>query len=334
MKTIKSLLNVCILGFLVLSCEKEDKTETYINTIEVQNITSYSAECTSEISGDESFPIVARGVCWGKNEQPTLGNSFSVDDGGFGASSSKITGLNANSLYYLRAYYRSETDTVYGNQIEFSTPDYILFNPELTYGTVTDIDGNEYKTIQIGDQTWIAENLKTTRYQNGDAITHETDLYKWGHFQIQTGAYIFYDNNESNKDVHGALYNWYAASDSRNIAPEGWRVPTVEDWKKLSDYISPFQNGYYGYKLRETTSAHWSFYDPMRLASTNSTGFTAIPSGKAVSGKFMDLGAQYAYYWTGTGTQDGSSCIYLGEDIAIDFMQPNARGFSIRCIKN
>jgi len=180
----------------------------------------------------------------------------------------------------------------------------------------------------------MAENLKTTRYQNGELIEHVTDLNKWGHFQITTGAYIYYDNDIENKATHGALYNWYAASDTRNIAPTGWRVPSVADWQELIDYLDSYAGQYYGHKLRETTSAHWYTHAYNAYTSTNITGFTSIPSGKAVTGEFMDLGGFWSYYWTSTGTWDGSSCVYLKDVITIDYMAYNARGFSIRCIKN
>lgn len=180
----------------------------------------------------------------------------------------------------------------------------------------------------------MAENLKTTRYQNGDPIDHVTNINKWGHFQINKGAYIYYDNNVINKDIHGALYNWYAATDTRNIAPAGWRVPNIADWQKLIDYLDSYSNDNYGYKLRETTSAHWYFQSHTKIVSTNSTGLTSIPSGKATIGKFMAKGGPWSHYWTSSGTVNGSSCIYLQDNISMVHKQPNGIGFSIRCIKN
>lgn len=99
---------------------------------------------------------------------------------------------------------------------------------QLETGKVTDIDGNTYKTVKIGNQWWIAENLKVTHYRNGDAIPEVTDNEQWKN--LNSGAYCAYDNNESNAAVYGYLYNWYAMNDSRNIAPEGWYVPSDEEW--------------------------------------------------------------------------------------------------------
>ncbi|WP_430811899.1 MULTISPECIES: fibrobacter succinogenes major paralogous domain-containing protein [unclassified Carboxylicivirga] len=333
MKPEKYIL-ILFAALLIISCEEERLANPTISTVKVNNIGASEAIGGGTIDADGILPVLSRGVCWGLISNPTLGDSYTMDGKGVGSYESMLTNLNANRQYFVRAYYTNENDTVYGDQLEFTTVDYIMFNPGLKYGSVEDIDGNEYKTIQIGDQIWMAENLKTTRYQNGDPIDHLTDINKWGHFQINTGAYIYYDNDIINKDIHGALYNWHAAADTRNIAPAGWRVPSKDDWQKLIDYLNSYANDNYGYKLRETTSAHWYFNAQMRMVSTNSTGLTSIPSGKAVGGKFMDKGNSCAYYWTSTGTLDGSSCIYLHDNIIIDYMQPNARGFSIRCIKN
>ena len=333
MKTAK-FISILLGVIFIFSCEQDGLENSRITTTELSGIEASKAVCGGSINYKGILPVLSRGVCWSEQPDPTLDNDFTNDGKGIGAFESVITNLNARKQYFVRAYCTTANDTIYGNQLEFTTIDFIQFASDVSYGSVRDIDGNEYKTIQIGDQVWMAENLKTTRYQNGDPIEHLTDLNKWGHFQINYGAYIYYDNDTSNKAIHGALYNWYAASDSRNVAPEGWRVPSSADWQELIDYLDPYLNKKYGYKLRETTSAHWYFDTQMFYASTNSTGFTSIPSGKVVPGEFMDKGGAWAYYWTSTGTYDGSNCIYLLNDITIDQMQPNARGFSIRCIKN
>jgi uncharacterized protein (TIGR02145 family) len=320
---------------ILIGCDQPKENAT-ITTLDVSNITAYSAILKGKIELDGDLPILSRGFCWNLEPNPTIfGNSNSFE-AGLGAYEFETVQLRAGKTYYARAFYMNAVDTVYGNQVEFNTQDYLIFNPDLTYGTVTDIDGNVYKTIQIGEQTWMAENLKTTRYQNGDPLDHITDPNKWGNYTIQTGAYIYYDNDEQNKDIHGAHYTWYAAADERYVAPVGWHVPTVEDWQKLINYLDPGNRRDYGHNLRETTTAHWYGARQMNRAATNSTGFTAIPSGKVVgvSGSFWDLGWGSAYYWTSTGTWDGSSCVYLHQFISISYGEPNARGFNIRCVKD
>ena len=97
--------------------------------------------------------------------------------------------------------------------------------------TITDIDGNVYEIIKIGNQWWMAENLKVTRYSNGDAIPNITDGSEWTN--LTTGAYCVYNNENNNNSTYGLLYNWYAIADGRNIAPEGWHIPTDAEWKEL-----------------------------------------------------------------------------------------------------
>ena len=103
-------------------------------------------------------------------------------------------------------------------------------------GTMTDIDGNTYKTIQIGRQVWMAENLKTTRYRNGEPIPNVTADIQWT--ALSTGAYCWFNNDAAiNRAIHGAIYNWYTIVDSRNIAPTGWHVPTDDEWTVLITFL-------------------------------------------------------------------------------------------------
>ena len=149
--------------------------------------------------------------------------------------------------------------------------------------SVTDIDGNVYKTIKIGDQLWMAENLKVTRYNNEDSIPHITDPGMWA--ELNSGAYSIYENDTNNVSIYGLLYNWHAVTDNRKIAPVGWHVPTDDEWKELEMYLGMSQSdaddvGWRGTdeggKLKETGTAHW--ISP-NTGATNESGFTALPSG-------------------------------------------------------
>lgn len=328
---------IYLLAIVLVSCVNKELPDLTIKTTEVNNINSYSAICGGEIVSDDALPVLEKGVCWSLNQNPTYADNHTNESAGAGKFTSKITNLNADSTYYVRAYCINKFDTVYGNQMSFRTPNTIIFNSQVTYSTVTDIDGNVYKTVSIGSQTWMAENLRVTHFRNGDLISNETNLEKWGFFQIQTSAFCWYNNDVSNKNIYGALYNWYAASDNRNIAPEGWHVATREDWEKLENYMNPLRvyQSYCGNKLRETTTAHWRKSNGL-FDNTNQTGFTALPAGKVapLPYGFMEIGGDFAYFWTKTGTPNGSSCVYLYSEIVIDNLQPNCRGFSIRCVKD
>lgn len=207
----------------------------------------------------------------------------------------------------------------------------VLFNPNLTYGTMTDQDGNTYKTIKIGTQTWMAENLQTTKYRNGDPIPNVTDNDAW--INLTTGAYCNYDNDAAIGKVYGHLYNWYAATDSRNIAPTGWHVPTDEEWTILTDYLGGEFAA--GYKLTENGTGYWA--TPVS-GTTNESGFTALPAGwRSYIGTYFTIGYSGAWWSVteySTSHARGRS-MYSGLNISRSFYGDGKfLGFSVRCLKD
>lgn len=214
--------------------------------------------------------------------------------------------------------------------------------------TVTDIDGNVYHTVTIGNQVWMVENLKTTKFNDGSVIPNLTDPKEWA--KTTAPAYCWYDNSLGYKDSYGALYNWYAVS-SGKLCPTGWRVPTLEDWETLSIFLGGEKVA--GGKLKEEGTAHWQSPNE---AATNSSGFTALAGGvRGVSidystGSFYyDAGFGYigrtGYWWSTTRIQSTDWFIfaeltYKKGDLDIDGREAfsyNAlekHGFSVRCIKN
>ncbi|HCN24393.1 MAG TPA: hypothetical protein DIS65_03375, partial [Candidatus Marinimicrobia bacterium] len=144
--------------------------------------------------------------------------------------------------------------------------------------TVTDIDGNIYEIVQIGDQLWMAENLKVTHYNDGTEIPTGYSDNDWA--GLSTGAYAVYGDNESNADTYGYLYNWYAVDDDRGVCPASWHVPTDGEYTALSDYLGGTSVA--GGKLKECTegscpeSEYW--YSP-NTGATNESGFTGLPGG-------------------------------------------------------
>lgn len=207
---------------------------------------------------------------------------------------------------------------------------------ELKSGTVTDIDGNVYKTVKIGTQIWMAENLKTTRYRNGDAIPEVTDDDEWG--DLTTGAYCNYDNNTDNVATYGRLYNWYAATDSRNLAPEGWHVATCYEWETLIDFLGGSDKA--GGKLKEKGTTHWQSPNE---GATDEFGFKAIPAG--VRGSllgfiFTGLGGGSDFWSTGDFYQNGLQQWTVGlstnsKTIKLDYMINSINdGCSVRCVKD
>jgi uncharacterized protein (TIGR02145 family) len=138
--------------------------------------------------------------------------------------------------------------------------------------TVKDFEGNVYKTITIGTQTWMADNLRTTKYRNGDAIPEVTDSSAW--INLITGAYCNYNNTRNNDTIvsYGRFYNLYAVTDNRNICPTGWHVSTDAEWTTLTDYLGGASVA--GDKLKEKGTTHW---ESPNAGATNEIGFTALP---------------------------------------------------------
>ncbi|MCP4704678.1 MAG: hypothetical protein GY865_08720 [candidate division Zixibacteria bacterium] len=212
-----------------------------------------------------------------------------------------------------------------------SGPDPICDIGASEIGTVTDIDGNVYITAKIGDQTWMLQNLKVTNYRNGDPIPNVTDDGAWG--GLSTGAYCEYDNDINNVSTYGRLYNWHAVDDSRNIAPEGWHVPTDAEWQTLVDYLGGVSVA--GGKMKETGTTHW---DSPNTGATNESGFSGLPGG-------YRYGTTGPFYYVGRTTLFWSSTEYFGlyawyrtldysySDIGRSNLFKNY-GFSVRCVKD
>lgn len=203
--------------------------------------------------------------------------------------------------------------------------------PKDSGDTVTDIDGNVYQTVKIGDQVWMAENLKTEHYRNGDAIPNIAGNSQW--VALTTAAMCSYENDDSHIAVYGLLYNWYAISDSRNIAPKGWHVSTEEDWQTLIAYFGNDQNP--SAKLMESGTDHWT---APNASATNETGFTALPGGyrEYSAGAFYNMGT-YALFWTSTEVSDSHAnmhyMISAGSQLApVQYSKNYA--MSVRCVKD
>jgi uncharacterized protein (TIGR02145 family) len=198
-------------------------------------------------------------------------------------------------------------------------------------GIVKDYDGNLYTTLKIGDQIWMGENLKTTRYANGDLIgttdpynkdiSSETDPeYQWA-----------YNGNESNIATYGRLYTWYAVTDNRNVCPASWHSPSDAEWTILATYLGGVSVA--GGKLKENGTLHW--ISP-NTGATNETGFTALPGGyRTASGTFSKIG-EYAMWWSVTVSDDLAWARYLlyNNNSVIVGDDNKKYGYSIRCIKD
>lgn len=227
-------------------------------------------------------------------------------------------------------------------------------NPNLVFGSMSDIEGNIYKTIAIGNQVWMAENLKTTKYNDGASIRYETDDNVWP--SLNEGAYCYYDNNINNKAKFGVLYNWMAVNTNK-LAPTGWHIPSNAEWLQLENYL--ISNGFNfdktltGNKIAKAIATKydwgesWNSFDIGQIANqfyqNNSTGFSALPAGKRSANpgypaSFIDKGVE-GYWWTsdfvnyatGAAKYKFTRSIYtalITDYFLIQF------GYSIRCVKD
>jgi uncharacterized protein (TIGR02145 family) len=211
--------------------------------------------------------------------------------------------------------------------------------PTPTATTVTDVDGNVYHTITIGTQVWMVENLKTTKYRNGDPITLITNATAWS--LLVTGAYCNYNNDTSYYTTYGRLYNWYAVNDSRNIAPAGWHIPSDAEWHTLvklldsdAQLINGTESSSAGSKMKETGIVHW---DSPNSGATNSSGFTAIGNGdRDASGIFEQIGFG-SFLWCTTEYNTNGAWyrgIYSVNSGVGRYFGGKKMGLAVRCIKD
>lgn len=328
MKLYDSILSG-LLAILLLGCEKSDSVLSISSDISGE-VLPYSVEIKTKVNST-SRSIVSSGICWSTAEIPTgickevKSSNKALDENQF---VSTIDNLQANTTYYVRTFVVCENDTIYGNAIKIKTPDYLLFNPYTKYGSVTDVDGNEYKTVTIGGQTWMAENLRTTHFQNGEAIRYIPNGNEWG-LNYETPAYSWYGNDKENRTVYGAYYNWQSAFDKRNIAPKGWRVPTKDDWATLFKNI---QNN--SMVLREESSAHWTGTEYYK--ASNATGLTIVSTGVNMGDLYSaGLRQDWTLFWTSDGTPEKLLATAAFIQLAgTDFIEVQSNhGYPIRCIK-
>jgi uncharacterized protein (TIGR02145 family) len=213
-----------------------------------------------------------------------------------------------------------------------------VHNTNLTYGSMTDQDGNVYKTIVIGTQEWMAENLKASHYRNGDVIPIVTNNATWA--GLTTGAISWYITDSTTYNCpYGKLYNWYAVADSRHVCPSGWHEPIDIEWSTLINYLDPNANGganvnTAGGKMKSFGTQYWA---SPNTAGDNSSGFSGLPGGqREYNGIFTD-NANTGYWWSSNEFNNNSAkhsslTSFLDDAYMGDAGKIN--GFSVRCIKD
>lgn len=337
---IRATVTVLILSFTLVSCEKEDEekeieivpAEPSVGVASASMIGQNWATMTGSVKPNSLLTIVTfeygNTIDYGNSIRA---NPDTLEKNSFTGVSAALTGLETETEYYFRLKAVNSEGTVYSDDTLFTTlgssDNYISFNTVSTYGSLTDIEGNIYKTIQIGSQTWMAENLRTLKLNDGTDIHYIENASDWN--DLNTPAYCLINTDTS---IYGALYNWYTVS-SEKLCPEGWSVPGDQDWSVLTDYLGGQTEA--AKSLKEAGTRHWL---TTNNDTNNDSGFTALPGGyRNHNGSFGDL-SKSGYFWTstidaGSGTAFFRSMYYGYNNV--DRSSSNQKsGFSVRCIKD
>jgi uncharacterized protein (TIGR02145 family) len=216
----------------------------------------------------------------------------------------------------------------------------IMNQPE---APVTDIDGNVYQTVRIGTQVWMKENLKVSKYRNGNTIPTGLTDSQWG--STTSGAYAIYGNLAANNTTYGKLYNWFAVTDSRGLCPTGWHVPTDTEWYKLENLLDPTINdpnsvGWRGVDIGNKIKAISPLWNGSNAGTTNSSGMSALPGGyRGNNGFFNDISLNFIC-WSATSKSSNTSWYRSFSCFASTSLRGGGDygfkvdGFSVRCLKD
>lgn len=305
-----------------------------VETLPLSEISATKVRTGGKITGIGGLKISDCGVCWHTAPNPTIKNSRTMQPIpdwpyaelepilGLGTFKSIIAGLQPNKTYYVRAYATNSLGTSYGEQLMFTTKDSIV---EGKQELLIDIDGNAYKTVKIGTQIWMAENLKVTHYSNGEPIPKG--------FNSLSGVYFDYYYSSFHTATYGRLYNWYVVNDQRQIAPKGWHVPTSDDFLALENYLGG--SNIAGGKLKETGLEHWQ---TPNTGATNESGFTGLPSGFQENGDLLFIKGTNGGFWSSTENDNNTALSkilrYNNSEFRSNALTNKTELLSIRCIKN
>jgi uncharacterized protein (TIGR02145 family) len=212
-----------------------------------------------------------------------------------------------------------------------------VHNPDLTYGSMTDQEGNVYKTIVIGTQEWMAENLNTSVYRNGDAIPTNLDDATWA--ATTSGAWAYYNNDASYACPYGKLYNWFTCVDARGLCPVGWHVPSDAEWTVLTDFLGGESEAGGKMKSTGTIEAATGLWNGPNTGATNSDGFSGVPTGlRHNTFGYYEQGGQYGYWWSLLEFDELNAWYrrldYVNDNAFQDMGSNKRNGFSVRCLRD
>ncbi|NCU04942.1 MAG: hypothetical protein GXC73_13230 [Chitinophagaceae bacterium] len=262
----------------------------------INAITQTSARVWATIINDPVQPHHQSGIVIDTISNPSDNRYMILHNTGTGSNSINhvFQNLIPGTTYYAKAYAVNAGGKGYSNEVIFKT-DTIPVSPPPPLPpaptSLTDIDGNVYPVIKIANKHWINKNLDVTHYRNGDTIPQVQDSATWAN--LTTGAWCYYENQTANGTTYGKLYNWYAMNDPRGIAPEGWHVPTNDEWTAMIDSLGGSTVS--GGKLKAT-----SLWNSPNTGATNSSGFNALPGGLRYPFLQFNHKGNWGVWWSST----------------------------------
>lgn len=303
-------------------CKKKTGQVPTVETYAPAFIASKSATIECRISSNGGESIISCGIYIGESASPDLTGQKLQMGSDTGTFVGHITNLTPAKKYYLRAYASNAAGESLGDEINFTTPP-----------TITDVELNEYETVIIGTQTWMVQNLSTTRFRNNDPVSTTTPA-TLDITSENSPVHVWFSNGDAaSATIYGNLYTWYAITDSRNICPTGWHIPTDVEWTTLENAVGGYLIA--GATLKESGNDHW--LAPYNTDATDLSCFTALPGGyRPASGSFSLLRNE-AHFWSSTESESANGWERMLSTSSYSVTRQGAAknsGLSVRCIKD
>lgn len=332
------------------SCQSlEEVTPLFMTVDHMEFVSEGSYTITGTLVSPGEKEILEQGLCWSESHMPDLDCSYGALEltPTVGEFNITVSGLSASTTYYFRAYAILKNATDFSEEKEFTTR-------PAAENMVMDVDGNIYKIVHIGDQTWMAENLKVSRYPDERPIPLTEDELEWYHNTRESHSYCWYENVLTHGYAYGGLYSWAAATAAHDgirlieegvqgVCPDGWHLPSDDEWKQLEMHLgmsqeeadaSKWRGTDQGGRLKQEGIEYWN---SPNTGATDIHGFSALPGGyRHGSGEFKGV-SKTARFWT--STSNGYSYAWyrgLDMDTAAVYRDFSGvyRGHSVRCVKD
>lgn len=336
--------------FAYQACQPLESDNPLLMTIDhMEFVSEGSYKITGTLASLGDREILEHGICWSESEKPDMECSLMElgPPSSTGEFSATLSGLSASTTYYFRAFAVRDDITEYSEEKAFTTR-------LAAENMVMDVDGNIYRTVQIGEQIWMADNLKATMYPDKSPIPLTEDVMEWFHFTRESHGYCWYENVLTHGYAYGGLYTWAAATAAHDgirlieegvqgVCPDGWHLPSDDEWKQLEMHLgmsqeeadaSKWRGTDQGGRLKQEGIEYWK---SPNTGATDELRFSALPGGfRHGSGEFKEVN-QSARFWT--SSSNGYSYAWFREldnDNAAIFRDFSGVycGHAVRCVKD